>query len=658
MNNLEEKNNFKKEQDISIEDIISNLISPELSTQKKWNQYYELGFSKNPELINEIIKNLDFINKENFFKTGVLIDFLSSFLSGIKNEGDNFIFNKIGIDIINILKYKKQENNGSYLLQQRLSQVINKMGVVETLDITPILKINSQYYGCVINNVFYICDDPIKNKEIKNLLDEINKLHEEFINNKNKISIKSFLPFTRDVIDLKKTRVQKVKDIFLKNNKKLNDIISENLSKEDIYDFGFICKKSIREKINQDLSINQENLSLKEQLMINSYLKTVSVEDFTKVKDFTHNYHESGLKTFLALEYGGQNIGDKIIEIGNRFDSAIAQKIFDKYAEIIDSVNNITDIAQNNFTSGISLHEQSLTDIETMLHKRGVMLLEKFHTQIDVDPNEIIAELDRINADTLTTLAIFKHAIKTGYKLPIEAISGSEFSEKSGDQCSPIEINEMETIYQNNWKHFENQELIQIVIKKFSNSFIGTEAKKQQIYTYKKDGKISAFVKFASLEAGVKYASALNVDEHVQGFGLGEAMMDEALHREAQHNILHAMCEVDKDSAMRYFEKGFISTGFSPDHPPFLQICWNETENKNIKSKQMTTEQLAIMYLKQDTGDILVKKSKTLTDLHASENFIDGKCLTRCFRDPVGTGDWYGVYETIPDIYQSTTKTA
>lgn len=625
---------------------------------------YNITYCGTERYVNALLEKIDFKNSSSCVDSSLLMNLAVSLADYAKNGSYSGSY-AIDIKILEGLKSESDQPDSIYLLGSKANYIIDRINN----DFPPFVHRNSIF---TISDGKLACNtkaglligDYNKNQELENdyvqyvalskeldtppqyLIDEAIKNGQDYVN---------WSP-DRELLSMRNNLLKSISSkMFLLDKSYLG---FKDIKNHQIDEFINLIGTDYKIFLEEDFNIDLSKFTIPEQFFFLEYIQTQTNESITSVKEFSRKFGDSGFRTFLSLAHGGNEIGDHIINIGEKLPPEIASRIFDKYAEIIDSVNNITDIAQNNFTSGISLHEQSLTDIETTLHKRGVMLLEKFHTQLDVNPNEIITELDRINADTLTTLAIFKHAIKTGYKLPIEAISGSEFSEKSGDQCSPTEINEMETIYQNNWKHFENQELIQTVIKKFSNSFIGTEAKKQQIYTYKKDGKISAFVKFASLEAGVKYASALNVDEHVQGFGLGEAMMDEALHREAQDNILHAMCESDKDSAMRYFEKGFISTGFSPDHPPFLQICWNETENKNIKSKQMTTEQLAIMYLKQDTGDILVKKSKTLTDLHTSENFIDGKCITRCFRDPVGTGDWYAVYETIPDTYQSTTKTA
>jgi predicted GNAT family acetyltransferase len=186
----------------------------------------------------------------------------------------------------------------------------------------------------------------------------------------------------------------------------------------------------------------------------------------------------------------------------------------------------------------------------------------------------------------------------------------------------------------------------------FNTAFIPEANKsKNHFYTFEKDDKIRAFMRFEKQKDNSLYASALNVDEASKSFGLGEAMMDEALTREAQNHILHASCRKDNPSNMRYFEKGFIASGFKKTNDTEeLDLIWDEVKNKSILAKQKTVENLILMYLKNDyEGSIEIRKSATLEELH--KDIITGKSLVRCFQDPLKTGAWYGVYESIDKNY-------
>jgi hypothetical protein len=102
---------------------------------------------------------------------------------------------------------------------------------------------------------------------------------------------------------------------------------------------------------------------------------------------------------------------------------------------------------------------------------------------------------------------------------------------------------------------------------------------------------------------------------------------------------------------MRYFEKGFISSGFKKTNDTEeLDLIWDENKNKSILAKQKTIEDLTSMYLRNSyEGSIDMRKSGTLDELH--KDIIQGKSLVRCFSDPLRTGSWYGVYESVDGNY-------
>lgn len=437
---------------------------------------------------------------------------------------------------------------------------------------------------------------------------------------------------------------------YISQNK--NESMKEYLERvSQLSDTGYMLKEF--PVFMSELGIAAQNFKWKEQLILAGTLTNIQKET---INTFGINFGLNGLRVFISLEHGGLDMGQKILDLAEQIPQETASKIFSKYVEIIDSIEKVLNVAQNNFKTSIDTKPELLQSIEQSLYKRGADLLSQFHDNINQNTDDIIAELDRINADTITTLSIFKYAAKFGNKLPLEDITGAEFSQKNGDQLNQAEIDEMEHIYQANWKNYGNQELIQSVIKKFKESLSGDLSNKERVYTFKKNNQINAFVKFSELQPGVKYASALNVDQSSKGFGLGETMMDEALYREAQENILIATCDPYNDSNMRYFEKGFIGMGFTGDNPPVMNICWNESMNSHIQSKHISSEDLIIMYLKQQVlNNLIIRKGKTLQEIHT--DIPTGTSLTRCFRDPLHTGDWYAVYEPVNSEYETKIKT-
>lgn len=437
-------------------------------------------------------------------------------------------------------------------------------------------------------------------------------------------------------------------------------------------DFSHLIKilhaPEIRNYINNRFKISIENLLLKEQIY---FLKFISRSDSSIVDKlevvFKKNNSQSNmnfLRSFLSMS-GDEGMGDKILTLGEKLPEEVAQKVFVKYGEIIDNVSKITEFAKTNFTKEIQTNPELIKKIEETLYIKGKQLLSQTYYDIndkkedkeEINYEDIGNQLDRINADTITTFAIFKQAVKNGEKLPIESIEGSIFSKKEASVISREQRREMSDLYDKNYENHSDREFISEVKKYFNTAFIPeVNQPKNHFYLFEKDNKIRAFVRFEKKEDKSLYASALNVDEASKNFGLGEAMMDEALSCEAKENILRATCLISNPSNMRYFEKGFISNHFkSVNETNQFDLVWDEKKNINILAKQKNTEDLLNMYLSGIyEGSIEIKKEESLDELH--KYIPEGKALVRCFMDPKDNNIWYAVYEKLPDGYGLNTS--
>lgn len=399
-----------------------------------------------------------------------------------------------------------------------------------------------------------------------------------------------------------------------------------------------------------DTGLAANNYSWREQLVLADTLTSIESKD--KIINFGKIFKKNGMRTFLSIEQGGKEMGDKIIELGDKLPEKIAQKVFAKYGEIIDNVSKITEFTRTNFTKEIETNPELIKKIEETLYIKGKQLLSQTYDDInskrEINYEDIGKQLDRINADTITTFAIFKQALKNGEKLPIESIEGSVFSKKEATDINENQQSEMLELYESNWKNHPDHDFVESLKIYFKTAFAPEDNKqKNYFYTFEKDNNIRAFVRFEKQKNKSFYASALNVDEASKNFGLGEAMMDEALTREAKEHVLHASCRKDNPSNMRYFEKGFISQGFKKtNETEEFDLVWDESKNKDILAKQKSQEELINMYRNLNTVGIEIKKSK---DLESLNNIIpDGKSLVRCF---VNNGEWYAIYEVISEDY-------
>jgi len=447
----------------------------------------------------------------------------------------------------------------------------------------------------------------------------------------------------------------KITNYIQKNTNESNEDYTEKISQ--LSDTSYVLGKFRSFMSETGLAAN--NYLWKEQLILADALTGVGQKD--KIIQLGKNFGKNGLRTFLSVEQGGKEMGDKILELGENLPKELAEKLFVKYSEIIDNIEKITEFTKSNFNKEIETNPELIKKVEETLYLKGKQLLSQTHddfrAQKAIDFIALEKQLDRINADTITTFAIFKQAIKNGEKIPIESIEGSIFSKKEATEISKEQQNEMLELYESNWENYSDRIFVESLKSYFKTAFVPEDNKqKNYFYTFEKDlqinGKdrhIRAFVRFEKQKDTSLYASALNVDEASKNFGLGEAMMDEALVREAKENILHASCRKDNPSNMRYFEKGFISKGFKKtNETEEFDLVWNEKKNKDILSKQKTRDELIHMFNNKSFDKFEIKKSKNLLDLH--KGISNGKSLVRCFLDK-NNEEWYAVYEVVPEDY-------
>ena len=106
--------------------------------------------------------------------------------------------------------------------------------------------------------------------------------------------------------------------------------------RSDIRDFEFLQQERMQAIIEKEFRIKLASLPLQEQFWFLQFIKNKEASEIGLVKEFVSRYGKSGLRTFLALDYG-KELGGKIIEIGLHDPDDMAEEIFTTYAKILDA---------------------------------------------------------------------------------------------------------------------------------------------------------------------------------------------------------------------------------------------------------------------------------------------------------------------------------
>lgn len=641
-----EYTDFKDKDQILIKDLLKDYLFSLIE-----NIDYPAGWNLNSNLSGNIEKCIDLNNSDKFIDSLEMLAIVEEFQRDFVRDEykpKNYKEKRPIENLLDNLEEKTKDENANLLLSTYVNSIkqspqsyVYSQGLTED----SLVYIGDKTYADISLSFFDSSQIRITDKKDFKFVKEVDSILKE--NNES-------LDFEEIIYSPEKKRlINKLKKLL---NREINFSL---FSETDNYNNDFLLdpkvfsilwtKKGFRESIERSIGIKLVDFNIKEQASIINFLKNLTNKESIRVKNFSDKYSIDGFRTFLSVEQGGREMGDKILTLGEKLQEDVAKKVFTKYGEIIDNVNKITEFTRTNFTKEIKTNPEFIKKIEETLYIKGKQLLLQIYDDLnnekEVNYEQIDKQLDRINADTITTFAIFKQAVKNGEKLPIESIEGSVFSKKEASDIGDNQQNEMLELYELNWKNHPDRNFVESLKSYFKTAF-SPEANKQKnyFYTFEKDNNIRAFIRFEKQNDASFYASALNVDEASKNFGLGEAMMDEALTREAKEHILHASCRKDNPSNMRYFEKGFISRGFKKtNETEEFDLVWDENKNKDILAKQKSQGELIDM---QNTKEIEIRKSKDLKSLH--ENIPEGKSLVRCF---LNNGEWYAVYEKISDDY-------
>jgi len=117
-------------------------------------------------------------------------------------------------------------------------------------------------------------------------------------------------------------------------------------SKEDLALFKISSSLYFRDFIQQELNIDLSKLRIENQFYFLNFIQGKKEDDLVKFKEFiekSKNKEEkiNKLRTFLSIEQGGREMGDKIVELWEKLTENVAEEIFKGYSHLIDSAERV-----------------------------------------------------------------------------------------------------------------------------------------------------------------------------------------------------------------------------------------------------------------------------------------------------------------------------
>lgn len=310
-----------------------------------------------------------------------------------------------------------------------------------------------------------------------------------------------------------------------------------------------------RNYIQDNFSIELKNLTIMEQGYFLNFLKTRTLQNVEGLQLFTQKYKADGARAFLSLEHGGQEMGNKILTIGEEYPQEIANKIFAKYGEIVDIANNAEELLKEEFAN----EDQAIIrkTAENLL-LRGKALLSLMADSDSLTEEDVLNKINKLKDEvTLFTSGVKalselneKFTLKELAQSHFEIISGPELSAKGTDV-----IDHMKEIYLKNYEGEKFTDAFrQTIMDEFERRL---EDPNTRFYILKHEGQIVAFNSFTDKEDNAVHFASFNVDPQYAHAQLGEAMMEVSLDKEAKNAVITCAGVPDAPITQTYLKRGF-----------------------------------------------------------------------------------------------------
>lgn len=326
------------------------------------------------------------------------------------------------------------------------------------------------------------------------------------------------------------------------------DSFQEAIDDPVMFEVRSFFKQPIRDAINKDLQIDLEKLSFQEQIYFLTYIAKTKNKDFEKLRSFAHAYHEEGLRTFLSLAHGGEEMGEKILELGEKLDHEMAQHVFEKYRSIIDRVNTITDRARERY--GEQLQSK---DLEVMQEKLYFFAKDILRNAFDAlqrgeDMNKSIQALDTVDVGLYEFTQLYSR-----YRGDLESL-GLTIEIELGAEINQKDQETMRRMFIAGRKKFSSPEGLQALERDFSQLF-NVEKNEQFLVLRNNEQTVIGFLSFQDRENDERYVRSLSFHEQASHPVVAHEFIEKAWQKIGNKTITLL---VQKDNIMsRMYTKRF-----------------------------------------------------------------------------------------------------
>lgn len=410
--------------------------------------------------------------------------------------------------------------------------------------------------------------------------------------------------------------------------KPVTEFLPMDLNDEELLgDFITMCRSHLRGEIEKEFKIYLDELTICEQFYFLNYLKRTTIAKSDEMHSFTAMYGITGMRTFLSLERGAEDFGDKIVEFGQHEE--VAGKVFAYYGELLDIAEKAEDITREKTECEGEMCIQLAAQVRENILNRAQKDLERAVRSDD------LSQIEQLLSTYVTEAKEYVALLQEVGMSNLERVPATEIADYDQETMRGLLIQNYDTLYPGSEDQKFKLEIKNSLERAFKNS--------NSAFRILRDGeKVVSFNRFDMLETpsgeAVTYFGSFNADPAYSG--IGGVMLEETIKEQLALGVpMMAHCDPEQPISRKYIEDGFIATGYYEVHGrPSFEIWRTEDIRDRLSTKSMSVEQL----LTQKDSEIVVREKE---EGETYPEIRDKKALTRSF---VHNGTAYLVFETLP----------
>ncbi|MFH1608817.1 MAG: GNAT family N-acetyltransferase [Patescibacteria group bacterium] len=363
---------------------------------------------------------------------------------------------------------------------------------------------------------------------------------------------------------------------FFPDSKNIYELTQDPL----LLEFRVFNNPEIRQQIEKEFGISLKEIPMKEQVyFLTSILKKTN-ESIRPAQNFSKKFGLAGVKTFLSVEHGGKEMGDKILELSEKLPKDSADILFKTYGEMVDATAEIEALIIDNL--GEKATPDLINQTKEALLLGGKKLLESYakkaSTCKDIECENLGKELEEHLSLAKKSIFAFSYACKTLAESGEFNFEDFKKAKLSYDKSPIPEKMQKEIIAM----HHENTKQYPDTLKeKWRGTLkegLEKENSKQMIVSVSYEESVVSAMRVIEQDDGSWYGASFNVNPTVMGSRIGSELLKKVLEDLAKNKPFVADCYAENPMLKTYTEK----FGFE------ITKTYENYENTGVKVYQIT----------------------------------------------------------------------